>query len=122
MFSTTVKPAYSIDQIIRIFIVLAVGFLLLSANDQAFAQTTSNFSLPGLDNVLCGIYTYLAKKILFYVALIVAIVGILAYLLKMDKGVWGTLFVIALLIGIAQGLGSVLSSLGSFDVQCAAIR
>lgn len=123
MFSTTtVKPAHSIDQIIRIFIVLAVGFLLLSANDQAFAQTTSNFSLPGLDNVLCGIYTYLAKKILFYVALIVAIVGILAYLLKMDKGVWGTLFVIALLIGIAQGLGSVLSSLGSFDVQCAAIR
>lgn len=122
MFSTTVKPAYSIDQTIRIFIVLAVGFLLLSANDQAFAQTTSNFSLPGLDNVLCGIYTYLAKKILFYVALIVAIVGILAYLLKMDKGVWGTLFVIALLIGIAQGLGSVLSSLGSFDVQCAAIR
>lgn len=122
MFSTTVKPAHSIDQTIRIFIVLAVGFLLLSANDQAFAQTTSNFSLPGLDNVLCGIYTYLAKKILFYVALIVAIVGILAYLLKMDKGVWGTLFVIALLIGIAQGLGSVLSSLGSFDVQCAAIR
>lgn len=121
MFSSVNKPAQSLDQAVRLFIVLLAAFLLTSAPEHAYAQSTS-FSLPGLDNVLCGIYTYLAKKILFYVALIVAIVGILAYLLKMDKGVWGTLFVIALLIGIAQGLGSVLSSLGSFDVQCAAIR
>ena len=119
MFSSINKPAQSLDQAVRLFIVLVAAFLLTSAPEHAYAQ---DFSLPGLDNVLCGIYTYLAKKILFYVALIVAIVGILAYLLKMDKGVWGTLFVIALLIGIAQGLGTVLSSLGSFDVQCAAIR
>jgi type IV secretory pathway VirB2 component (pilin) len=119
MFSSVSKPAHSVEQAIRLFIVLAAALVLSTAPEHAFA---ADFSLPGLDNVLCGIYTYLAKKILFYVALIVAIVGILAYLLKMDKGVWGTLFVIALLIGIAQGLGSVLSSLGSFDVQCAAIR
>lgn len=102
----------------RLAIVLAAAFVLFIAPDQAFAQSTA-FSLPGLDSALCGIYTYLSKKILFYVALIVAIVGILAYLLKMDKGIWGTLFVIALLIGIAKGLGTVLASLGSFDVQCA---
>lgn len=105
----------------RMAIVIAVGYLLFFAPDMAFAQATS-FALPGLDGVLCGIYTYLAKKILFYVALIVAIVAILAYLLKMSKEVWGALFVIALLIGIAQGIGGVLSGLGSFDVQCASVR
>ncbi len=71
---------------------------------------------------MCNIYTYLAKKVLFYVALIVAIVSILAYLLKMSKEVWGVLFVIALLIGITQGIGAILNSLGTFDVQCAAAR
>lgn len=106
---------------LRLAVVMTTAFFLFFAPDQALAQAAS-FSLPGLDNVLCGIYTYLSKKILFYVALIVAIVGILAYLLKMNKDIWGSLFVIALLIGIAQGLGTLLSSLGSFDVQCAAIR
>ncbi len=105
----------------RLALVMTIGYVLFFAPDMALAQS-ANFSLPGLDNVLCGIYTYLAKKILFYVALIVAIVAILAYLLKMSKEVWGALFVIALLIGIAQGIGSVLTSLGSFDVQCSAIR
>lgn len=106
---------------LRLAVVMTAAFLLFFAPDHALAQASS-FSLPGLDSVLCGIYTYLAKKILFYVALIVAIVGILAYLLKMNKEIWGTLFVIALLIGIAQGLGSLLGSLGSFDVQCAGVR
>lgn len=106
------------EQAFRLAIVMSAAFILTLSPDQAFAQGAT-FSLPGLDATLCGIYTYLSKKILFYVALIVAIVGILAYLLKMSKEIWGTLFVIALLIGIAQGLGSVLSSLGSFDVQCA---
>lgn len=105
---------------LRAAIVVAIGYFLFFTPASAFAQTA--FALPGLDNVLCGVYTYLAKKILFYVALIVAIVAILAYLLKMSKEVWGALFVIALLIGIAQGIGGVLSSLGSFDVQCASAR
>jgi hypothetical protein len=105
---------------IRLAIVIAAALMLFGAPDVAYAQ--ASFSLPGLDGVLCSIYTYLAKKILFYVALIVAIVAILSYLLKMNKEVWGVLFVLALLIGIAQGIGSVLSSLGSFDVTCAAIR
>ncbi len=108
-------------QAFRLFIVLAAALLLFAAPDPANAQSTS-FSLPGLDNALCGIYTYLSKKILFYVALIVSIVGILAYLLKMNKEIWGTLFIIAILIGIAQGLGTLLASLGTFDVQCAAVR
>jgi hypothetical protein len=118
LISKTDSPA---AQATRLAIVMTAAFMLFFLPEQAFAQSAS-FSLPGLDNVLCGIYSYLAKKILFYVALIVAIVGILAYLLKMNKEIWGTLFVIALLIGIAQGLGGVLSSLGSFDVQCAAVR
>lgn len=105
---------------IRLAIVIAAALLLFSTPNLAHAE--ASFSLPGLDGVLCNIYTYLAKKILFYVALIVAIVAILSYLLKMNKEVWGVLFVLALLIGIAQGIGSVLSSLGSFDVTCAAIR
>lgn len=103
---------------IRLAIVLAAAVMLFGAPDLAHAQAA--FTLPGLDGVLCNIYTYLAKKILFYVALIVAIVAILSYLLKMNKEVWGVLFVLALLIGIAQGIGAVLASLGSFDVTCAA--
>ena len=35
MFSSISKPAQSIDQTIRLFIVMAVAFLLLSANEQA---------------------------------------------------------------------------------------
>lgn len=115
------KSDSPVVQATRLAVVMAAAFMLFMLPEHAFAQSAS-FSLPALDNVLCGVYSYLAKKILFYVALIVAIVGILAYLLKMNKEIWGTLFVIALLIGIAQGLGGVLSSLGSFDVQCAAVR
>jgi hypothetical protein len=123
MKSLTYKKDTPTVSALRLAIVITVGYFLLLAPDMALAQTQATaFALPGLDNVLCGIYTYLAKKILFYVALIVAIVAILAYLLKMSKEVWGALFVIALLIGIAQGIGSVLSGLGSFDVQCAAVR
>ena len=106
---------------LKYMLVMAIGYFLLVTPDVAYAQAGS-FALPGLDNVLCGIYTYLAKKILFYVALIVSIVGILAYLLKMSKEVWGLLFVIALLIGIAQGIGGVLASLGTFNVTCPAVR
>ena len=105
----------------RMALVMTIGYFLLIAPETALAQA-GGFSLPGLDAVMCNIYTYLSKKVLFYVALIVAIVAILAYLLKMSKEVWGVLFVIALLIGIAQGIGAILSSLGSFDVQCAAVR
>jgi hypothetical protein len=107
------------DSALKYMLVMAIGYFLLVTPDVAHAQS---FALPGLDNVLCGVYTYLAKKILFYVALIVSIVGILAYLLKMSKEVWGLLFVIALLIGIAQGIGGVLAGLGTFDVTCAAVR
>lgn len=121
MHSLTYKKDTPQVSLAKTFFIGAVGYVLLLAPDVALAQAT-NFALPGLDNVLCGIYTYLAKKILFYVALIVSIVGILAYLLKMSKEVWGLLFVIALLIGIAQGIGGVLASLGTFDVTCSAVR
>ena len=119
MNSLLYKKESPIETAMRLAVVFTAAFLIFILPDTAMAATTT-FQLPGLDGVLCGIYTYLAKKILFYVALIVAIVAILAYMLKMSKEVWGALFVIALLIGIAQGIGAVLSSLGSFDVQCAA--
>lgn len=47
----------------RLALVMTIGYVLFFAPDMALAQS-ANFSLPGLDNVLCGIYTYLAKKIL----------------------------------------------------------
>lgn len=102
---------------LKYMLVMAVGYCLLFASDSAFAQSTG-FKMDALDKVMCDIYFYLANKVLFYVALIVAIVGILAYLLKMSKEVWGLLFVVALLIGIAQGLGGVISALGGGAKIC----
>lgn len=99
---------------------VAASIVFLVAPGHAFAQS-ANFNFSALDNLMCTLYSYLSTKMLFYVALIVAIVGILAYLLKMNKEIWGTLFVIALLVGVVQGLGGALSSLGSFNVQCSAI-
>lgn len=107
---------------LRMAFVMTFAYILLIAPETALAQTSGGFQLKGLDDVMCNIYIYLSKKVLFYVALIVAIVAILAYLLKMSKEVWGVLFVIALLIGIAQGIAKILSTLGSFDVQCAGIN
>jgi hypothetical protein len=121
MHTLTYKKDSQQVSALRIALVMTIGYFLLVVPDLAFAQMSSGdskaFDLKGLDDVLCGAYKYLAKKVLFYVALIVTIVAIVAYLMKLNKEVWGTMFIVAVLLGVAQGVGPLLATLGGFNAS-----